>query len=82
MVWALEVGTTEWLLRAPWNVNSLGIAMPLVAQIGDAEVPERLSQHVNAVVARRLEGLKDEAGVEGVRGILGEIGESAKTPAG
>lgn len=55
---------------------------PLVAQIDDAEVPERLSRHVGTLVARHLEGLKDEARVEAVERILGVIGEPEETPAG
>lgn len=55
---------------------------PLVAQIDDAEVPERLSRHVGTLVARHLEGLKDEARVEAVRRILEVIGEPEETPSG
>lgn len=56
--------------------------MPLVAQIDDAEVPERPSRHVGALVARHLEGLKAEERVEAVRRILEVIGEPEEAPAG
>ena len=55
---------------------------PLVVQIDDAEVPERLSRHVGALVARHLAGLKDEGRVEAVRRILEVIGEPEEAPVG